>query len=696
MLTAEHACAAFWCRRVVIIVAVFCLVRGASAQVTDLLDSAKSLRSTAPEEAFTIALQAYGNAAHDSTRAKALLIIGSLHSDLGRYDSALVCLEKSLDLFTSLGDSSRIADVYEQCGNAWEYLSENTKALENYYAAYDIRKKLHSVRGQASSLNSIGNVQVTMYNYPKALENFFEVLRLGQELGDEQLITNAHHNIGMVHDYTNDFDKALEYYEKARQGFENLDNRGGLGGTLNNIGLIYKNKGEPAKAIPVYEQALEIFTALKSPYGVAVLQNNLGVVYQLLGDYYKSLSFHQAALKTNTEIGNQDGIANSNNSIGDCYLGMKRYREAIMHFSKGYDIASRIRSMARMAEAYEGLSTSWEGLRDYQKSLHFLKEARVLRDSILSAEKFQKLYEMEQKYESALKERQIALLNAETANQQLAIAEQQQLIAKRNTQLILVISVVALIIIVVYFVYWRMRLIQKARLETLTREKEQAVMKSIYEQRLNISKDMHDEIGSGLTHIAMLSEVIAVRSQAPNEIKKEIHTITDTARALIQNMSEIIWALNPHNESLSNLIAYLREQTNKYFEPFDVEYALQVADNIPEVRLNNIQRRNLFLVTKETLNNALKHARASAVKLVVRVEGTSLAFEVCDNGRGFDIDNIRRSANGLRNMRSRMEEINGTFEITSSASGTSVRYTLPLGAEQSELIAREANQNIEV
>lgn len=650
----------------------------ALAQATDMLDSATKLKPTEPEIAYRLARTSFNIAPDDSTRGKALLLMGTLNTDLGRYDSSLVCLEQALHLFTNLGDSVRIAEAHDYMGVALEYLGDNDKALEAYTAAYTIRKQLNLVREQAYSINSLGNIEVYLHNYPRALEHFLEALRLGQEVGDDRIVTYAYNNIGMVYDYTNDLDKALEYYEKARQGYVKLNNPGGLAGALNNIGLVYKNKGEPEKAIPVYQEALAIFTTLKNPYGIGVLQNNLGVVFQLLGKFEESLTFHKQALQTNTQIGNQDGIANSNHSIGQCLLEMKRYREAIAHFSKSLEVATKMQSKQRMAEAYEGLSTASEKLHDYRKSLEYLKEARILRDSILSAEKFQKLYEMEQKYESAVKEKQIAELAAETANQKLAIAEKEQLIGKRNTQLIVVVSLIILILLVAYLYYLRMRFIQKAKLQALENEKEQAVIRSIYEQRLNISKDMHDEIGSGLTHIAMLSEVVALRPQVEEEAKKEIQTITEIARSLIQGMSEIIWALNPHNESLGNLIAYLREQTNKYFEPFDVTYTMEVQEGLPDIKLGNIQRRNLFLVTKEALNNALKHARATNIKLSVRQASGQLQFEVEDNGCGFDREKVRRSANGLKNMRSRMEEIHGTFLIESPGQGTKVMYSLPL------------------
>jgi signal transduction histidine kinase len=648
------------------------------SQSSHYLDSAIHHRPTAPDKALTWARLAYASAPDTLIKGKSLLLTGTLLSDLSHYDSSLILLHKSLSIFRQMKDSILMSEAYENIGVALEYKSDYQNAQVNYSKAYTIRKKLKLLKEQAYSLNSIGNIDVFLNNYAKALEAFLEALRLGQQIRDDQLITNTYNNIGMVYDYTNDLDKALEYYQKARTGFEKLNNESGLSGALNNIGLIYKNKGEPEKAIPLYLQSLAIYTKLRNGFGMGALQNNLGVAYELLNEFDKALVYHQKALAINTTINNQDGISNSNNSIGNCYVKLKDFEKADKYFFTALTIAKKIKSKDRVAEAFEGLSTSAEASGSYKKSLEYFRQAKIVRDSILTADKFQSLYDMEQKYESAIKQRQIALLNAESEKQKLAIVRQHDLISKKNTQLAFVLSSIVLLAVIVYLFYSRLTLVQNARVNMLRIEKEQAVLKSVYEQRISISKDMHDEIGSGLTHISMLSELINIKKESTVEIRKEIETISDIARKLTESMGEIIWAINPQNETLENLVAYLREQTYKYFEPFVIDYSMNVPDGLPDLKLTNIQRRNLFLVTKETLNNALKHSHASRINFSILIINASLTFTVNDNGTGFSSDEIRRSANGIRNMKSRMEEILGVFDIKSSSQGTTVTYAMPL------------------
>lgn len=198
------------------------------------------------------------------------------------------------------------------------------------------------------------------------------------------------------------------------------------------------------------------------------------------------------------------------------------------------------------------------------------------------------------------------------------------------------------------------------------------------QERNRISKDMHDEIGSGLTHIALMTELIQTQKRADEELRKDVGNISYSARKLVDSMSEIIWALNPHNETLENLLAYIREHALQYFEPFDIHLDISFPDQVPEFKLSNEQRRNLFLVSKEALNNALKHAEATRVSFIVRYEKAVLQFCIKDNGKGFDAAKIRRAANGLQNMEKRMTDIGGVFRIKTDRCGTEVEYSLTL------------------
>ena len=229
------------------------------------------------------------------------------------------------------------------------------------------------------------------------------------------------------------------------------------------------------------------------------------------------------------------------------------------------------------------------------------------------------------------------------------------------------ILVIALTIFLTYFVFQ-----QKIKKRLRQLEKQHAVDA----ERNRISRDMHDEIGSGLTHIALLSELIQTQQKTERAIKTDLGNISAAARKLVESMSEIIWALNPQNDSLENLLSYIREQMQQLFEPFKLVLKIHFPDEIPPIKLSNEQRRNLYLVTKEALNNVMKHAHACNVTLCLRFETNRLNFEVADDGRGLIVKSGRPAGNGLKNMRKRMEDIGGTIDWISCENGFRVAYSL--------------------
>jgi signal transduction histidine kinase/ligand-binding sensor domain-containing protein len=197
-------------------------------------------------------------------------------------------------------------------------------------------------------------------------------------------------------------------------------------------------------------------------------------------------------------------------------------------------------------------------------------------------------------------------------------------------------------------------------------------------ERNRISADMHDEIGSGITHIALLSELIQTQQKGEAEMKKDVKIISVSARKLVQTMSDIIWALNPQNDTLDSLLAYIREQSQQYFDPFNINFTISFPADVLVLKLTNVQRRNLYLVTQELLSNAMKHSCATAIQLGLTVTSKEFCFTVEDNGVGIAGRQATLGSNGLKNLKKRMLDIEGTIEWLPANPGTLVKYCLPI------------------
>jgi signal transduction histidine kinase len=156
----------------------------------------------------------------------------------------------------------------------------------------------------------------------------------------------------------------------------------------------------------------------------------------------------------------------------------------------------------------------------------------------------------------------------------------------------------------------------------------------------------------------------------------EIEKISQSADDVLNKMNAIIWSMNSKNDSLGNLISYIRAYSTEYLEGTSVKCTVSIPNDIPEKELSGDKRRNIFLCVKETLNNMLKHAGATELTIDI-LAGGMLRIRIHDNGRGIDLQKIRQFGNGLQNIRRRMESIGGDFEIKNN-NGTETILTLPL------------------
>ena len=205
-------------------------------------------------------------------------------------------------------------------------------------------------------------------------------------------------------------------------------------------------------------------------------------------------------------------------------------------------------------------------------------------------------------------------------------------------------------------------------------EKELAVYKAQQEERQRISADMHDELGAGMTAIRLMSEI--ARNKMKESTPVEIERISHSADEVLNKMNAIIWSMNSGNDTLDNLVSYIRSYAIEYFENTPIECRVFTPDNIEAIEITGDKRRNIFLCVKETLNNALKHSAASTIKIDFEIND-KLVIKIADNGVGIDLQKLRQFGNGLKNIARRMESIGGTYHIENS-SGTVTTLTLPL------------------
>ena len=203
-------------------------------------------------------------------------------------------------------------------------------------------------------------------------------------------------------------------------------------------------------------------------------------------------------------------------------------------------------------------------------------------------------------------------------------------------------------------------------------------IKELFEMRNVIASDLHDEIGSTLTSINILSKVSHTHLQNDQaKASSLLRKVIDQSQQIQENMSDIVWSIRPDNDKMENIILRMHEYLNHTLEPKNIQVDFTADDKIVKESLTMQQRRDFFLIFKEAVNNIAKYAGCSKVEIRLSVEGEKIRLSIRDDGKGFDTGKIS-SSNGLRNMQHRAILLKGGIEIRSAAGkGTSVELLLP-------------------
>lgn len=203
---------------------------------------------------------------------------------------------------------------------------------------------------------------------------------------------------------------------------------------------------------------------------------------------------------------------------------------------------------------------------------------------------------------------------------------------------------------------------------------------ALEQERSRISRDMHDDLGSSLSAIHLLSGYMKEHAEAKYpEFSSDMEKIRQTSEELNQRLREIIWAMNTKDDNLRSLVLFIERYVHELNENTNTRIRVHVPDPIPDITLSGAQRKNIFLSFKEALNNALKHGKPTAIEIDISTGADNVvSVLIQDNGTGFsDTRQVHEmTGNGLANIRDRMEEIRGTAEIDSNATGTKVRLSV--------------------
>lgn len=203
---------------------------------------------------------------------------------------------------------------------------------------------------------------------------------------------------------------------------------------------------------------------------------------------------------------------------------------------------------------------------------------------------------------------------------------------------------------------------------------------ALEKERARIARDIHDQLGANLTQLALLGEMVEDDKNLPDEVAGHAQQISQSARDTTRSLDEIVWTVNPANDTLEGLVNYICKYAQDYLTVAGLRYRFEVPPQLPSITIAPEVRHNVFLAAKEAITNIVRHAKASSAWIRLQLEPSKFTIEISDDGKGIaDMDEKKAATrHGLRNMRQRMQDIGGAFTFDRAPEGgMRVRLTVP-------------------
>jgi signal transduction histidine kinase len=199
----------------------------------------------------------------------------------------------------------------------------------------------------------------------------------------------------------------------------------------------------------------------------------------------------------------------------------------------------------------------------------------------------------------------------------------------------------------------------------------------IERMRNQIARDLHDDMGSTLSSINLIGQV-ALQENTSGGQTKYFKRIVDQSAKMMESMSDMVWSINPDNDTLQKTVVKMKEFSAEILEPKNIGYQFHVDERLNDIALDVAKRKNLFLIFKETINNAAKYSESTFININISQSVNEMQLTIRDNGKGFDT-NVASTGNGLRNMKERALEVGANLKFESTVGlGTTLALGLPL------------------
>lgn len=575
--------------------------------------------------------------------------------------------KKALDIFKIKKDTFGLADIQWNFGAFLLDIQKMDSSYYYYHKAYLNFKSLNHEYYSGKMLYNLAFIQSRIKNYVESEKLTFQAISKFKPLEKHLNLYRCYNHLGNVYMDLGEYEKSIIYFDKALEYLKRVsDKKMFQEWTLNNIGLVNQRKGNYNRAIYYFNKVLNSGNIKeKNIYHYARVIDNIAYNKLLSGDTTNLLTEFNIALKIRDSLQNKSGIGISKIHMAEYFTKYNDKLKAV-YFAKGaLDISKEIKNNRDILTSLKLLSEI-----DEENSYTYLNKYISLNDSL-------------QKEERKIRDK-FARIEFETEEY---IAETKRL-SQQKIQMLIISLTILLILSLFYYIR-----IQKARNEKLILEAEQQeINKEIYEltikqqiileeektkERNRISEELHDGILGKLFGLRLNLGFLDIKGDRETLTQHEIYL--EELQVLEEEIREVSHKLNSNiisSEVSFNAIIDLLLENSKKIGNFT--YQLNIGEDISWKEINEVIKVNIYRILQESLQNIVKYAQAKNVVVDFTIKDENFIVNISDDGTGFNMNKTKKGI-GLKNMKSRIQKLNGVFSINSEIGrGTTIYFTIPI------------------
>ena len=609
----------------------------------------------------------------DTTRINAINWLSFQFYFRNIYDSSMYFAKEALKQSETINykEGVAFADV-NFCTYYFEFKKNFPKAFDYIFQALKIYKESRNVYFEAICNYSIGLMYFVQSNSPEALNYLYKSLKQFEAIGEIQIRGANLEIIGSIQQSMGNMEEAKKYYRASLEIRQKTGDKYEISRSYMFLGACEMSDGNNEEALKKYQLALKNYQELEySLGGISWAYASIAEVYEKQADsaFSKGNNIYGQAKYANAKktcfIALKEALANNDtykkvqitelyNHLGRISIKLSQYSLADSFLSKNRLLADSLQDKNLLRDYYFQVSILDSIIGKPMQAFYNYKKYIAYRDSLVNDETVRKSEGYKMQYEFEKKEDQIQLLSTEGKLQTALASKQKQ---QRN----IAYGGIATVLLLGGYGFYRYR--RRRKLQS---------QQELMNERLRISRELHDEVGATLSGIAMYSHLTKeqIKNADTAEVEKSLNIMQQSSGEMVNKLNDIVWLINPEQDSLQKLIERLEEYARDMASIKNMEVNVHIPENIAAINLPIESRRNIYMFCKEAINNAVKYSNATLLELTIREADGKMEFSVSDNGKGFDAVMVRRG-NGLVNMQQRADEIGAKLLIQSQHDGGS-------------------------